>query len=76
MIIIVISEGYMDNIIPGRLLLNNRTIYQLHEQIDKGLHMVNKYKTGRRNYPLLIGCGKFDIPMELEAVKAVNPIVP
>ncbi len=33
-------------------------------------NMVNKYKTGRRNYPLLIGCGKFDIPMELEAVKA------
>ena len=32
--------------------------------------MVNKYKTGRRNYPLLIGCGKFDIPMELEAIKA------
>ena len=28
--------------------------------------MVNKHKTGRRNYPLLIGCGKFDIPMELE----------
>lgn len=33
-------------------------------------HMINKYKTERRNYPLLIGCGKFDIPMELEAVKA------
>ena len=33
-------------------------------------HMVNKFKTGRRNYPLLIGCGKFDIPMELEAIKA------
>ena len=32
--------------------------------------MVNKYKTGERNYPLLIGCGKFDIPMELEAIKA------
>ncbi|RKJ19536.1 alpha/beta hydrolase [bacterium D16-50] len=32
--------------------------------------MVNKHKTGQRNYPLLIGCGKFDIPMELEAVKA------
>ncbi len=32
--------------------------------------MVNKYKTGRRNYPLLIGCGEFDIPMELEAIKA------
>ena len=31
--------------------------------------MVNKYKTGQRNYPLLIGCGKFDIPMELEAIK-------
>ena len=32
--------------------------------------IVNKHKTGQRNYPLLIGCGKFDIPMELEAVKA------
>ena len=32
--------------------------------------MVNKHETGRRNYPLLIGCGKFDIPMELEAIKA------
>ncbi len=32
--------------------------------------MVNKHKTGRRNYPLLIGCGKFDIPMELEAIRA------
>ena len=31
--------------------------------------MVNKYKTEKRNYPLLIGCGSFDIPMELEAVK-------
>ncbi len=33
-------------------------------------NMVNKYKTGKRNYPLLIGCGKFDIPMEAEAIKA------
>ena len=33
-------------------------------------HMVNKYETGQRDYPLLIGCGKFDIPMELEAIKA------
>ena len=31
--------------------------------------MVNKYKTGQRKYPLLIGCGRFDIPMELEAIK-------
>lgn len=31
--------------------------------------MVNKQETGRRNYPLLIGCGSFDIPMELEAIK-------
>ena len=31
--------------------------------------MVNKYQTGQRAYPLLIGCGEFDIPMELEAVK-------
>lgn len=33
-------------------------------------NMVNKHKTGHRSYPLLIGCGKFDIPMELEAIKA------
>ena len=31
--------------------------------------MINKSKTGKRNYPLLIGCGSFDMPMELEAVK-------
>ncbi len=33
-------------------------------------NMVNRYKTGRRNYPLLIGCGQFDIPMESEAIKS------
>ena len=32
--------------------------------------MVNKHETGQRNYPLLIGCGKYDIPLELEAIKA------
>ena len=31
--------------------------------------MVNKYQTVKREYPLLIGCGKFDIPMELTAVE-------
>lgn len=31
--------------------------------------MVNKFKTGQRNYPLLIGCGEFDIHAELSAVK-------
>ena len=31
--------------------------------------MVNVYQTGERAYPLLIGCGEYDIPMELEAVK-------
>ena len=31
--------------------------------------MINKHKTGKRTYPLLIGCGAFDSPMELEAVK-------
>lgn len=30
--------------------------------------MVNAQKTKPRNYPLLIGCGKHDIPMELSAV--------
>lgn len=32
--------------------------------------MVNVHKPQRRNYPLLIGCGEYDIPMELAAVKA------
>lgn len=32
-------------------------------------NMVNKHKTEKRNYPLLIGCGSFDIPMELEAIR-------
>lgn len=32
-------------------------------------HMVNVCQTGQRGYPLLIGCGKFDIPAELEAIK-------
>ena len=31
--------------------------------------MINRYKTGKRNYPLMIGCGRFDIPMELEMTK-------
>ena len=31
--------------------------------------MVNVFQTKRRMYPLLIGCGKFDIPAELEAVE-------
>lgn len=31
--------------------------------------MVNKQQTQKRNYPLLIGCGEHDIPMEHKAVK-------
>lgn len=31
--------------------------------------MINKYQTKPRKYPLLIGCGKFDVPMELSAVE-------
>ncbi len=31
--------------------------------------MVNIHQTGQRTYPLLIGCGEFDIPMELEEIK-------
>ncbi|MCM1175472.1 MAG: alpha/beta hydrolase [Blautia sp.] len=31
--------------------------------------MVNVYQTKQRMYPLLIGCGKFDVPMELSAVE-------
>lgn len=31
--------------------------------------MVNVHQTGHREYPLLIGCGRHDIPMELTAVE-------
>ena len=31
--------------------------------------MVNVRKTKKREYPLLIGCGQYDIPMELSAVE-------
>ena len=31
--------------------------------------LVNKYKTKKRTYPLLIGCGDKDIPMEIKAAK-------
>ena len=31
--------------------------------------MINQYQTKQRNYPLLIGCGAFDIPEELTAIK-------
>lgn len=31
--------------------------------------MVNTHKTGKRDYPLLIGCGEHDIPMERTAVE-------
>ena len=33
-------------------------------------HMVNVRQTKPRSYPLLIGCGEHDIPMELSVVKA------
>lgn len=32
--------------------------------------MVNVHRTGKRDYPLIIGCGEHDVPMELDAVKA------
>ena len=31
--------------------------------------LVNEHQTGQRAYPLLIGCGSHDMPMELEAVR-------
>ncbi len=31
--------------------------------------MVNTHPTQQRTYPLLIGCGEYDIPMELEMIK-------
>lgn len=31
--------------------------------------MINVHKTQKREYPLLIGCGKYDLPMELSAIE-------
>ncbi len=31
--------------------------------------MVNKYEPQNRNYPLMIGCGEHDAPLELKAIK-------
>lgn len=31
--------------------------------------LINQHPAGQRNYPLLIGCGQFDIPEELTAVR-------
>lgn len=31
--------------------------------------LVNVHQTGQRGYPLLIGCGSHDVPMEMEAVR-------
>lgn len=36
----------MDHIILGLLLLSSRTIYQLHERIEKGLHMMYSSSMG------------------------------
>ena len=36
----------MDNIILGLLLLHNRTIYQLRERIEKGLHLMYSSSMG------------------------------
>lgn len=36
----------MDHMILGLLLLSSRTIYQLHERIDKGLHMMYSSSMG------------------------------
>lgn len=34
-------------------------------------NMINIRKTTPKEYPLLIGCGQLDIPMELSAVEIV-----
>ena len=31
--------------------------------------MINQFETGKRQYPLMIGCGQFDIPGEAENIK-------
>lgn len=31
--------------------------------------MVNRHQMGIRSYPLLIGCGEYDLPMELKAIE-------
>lgn len=38
--------------------------------LSKLKNLVNKFPKQERNYPLLIGCGEKDIPMEIEIVKS------
>ncbi|NLW15838.1 MAG: alpha/beta hydrolase, partial [Erysipelothrix sp.] len=38
--------------------------------------LVNKFSTSIRNYPVLIGCGDKDIPMQLKAVKMWHKLEP
>lgn len=49
----------MDHIILGILLLSNRTIYQLHERIDKGLNMMYSSSMGSIQAAIkkLLNCG-------------------
>ena len=49
----------MDNIILGLLLLSSRTIYQLHERIDKGLNMMYSSSMGSIQAAIkkLLNCG-------------------
>ena len=49
----------MDHIILGLLLLSSRTIYQLHERIEKGLHMMYSSSMGSIQAAVkkLSGCG-------------------
>ena len=37
--------------------------------LSKLQNLVNKFPKKQRTYPLLVGCGQFDIPMEIEIVK-------
>lgn len=38
--------------------------------------MINRHRTGKRNYPLLVGCGRHDIPMELDVVETWHAAEP
>lgn len=40
----------MDNIILGLLLMDNRTIYQLRERIDKGINLMYITSMHTSNY--------------------------
>jgi pimeloyl-ACP methyl ester carboxylesterase len=59
------TAGAQDEFYEMNIKFHKKSMLYLAQLND----MVNKHKPNPRYYPLLIGCGEHDIPMELTAIK-------